>query len=361
MTQLAGFDQQGFLQDYWQKAPLLIPGALDFDNPLSPEELAGLALEDDVEARIIRQRGETWELDNGPFSEQSFDADGPWTLLVQAVDQYVPAVTALRELVQFLPSWRLDDIMVSYATDGGGVGPHYDNYDVFLLQGLGQRRWRLGQRCNNESALRDSNGLRILAEFDTEADYTLSPGDILYVPPGVAHWGEAVGPCMTYSIGFRAPRLNDMVSRRVDGLLEQMDTEQFYSDPAPHTGKPGEITDAALRAALEQIEAAMRDASDTSDWFGELVTETRGTPELPPPGSPLPDSVVLDPMSRIAWRFSGSGIDVYGNGHSLAAAASSATILSQLCAGEPVNCIDLDAGDGELLQSLWNIGCLADV
>jgi 50S ribosomal protein L16 3-hydroxylase len=347
-------DSARFLREFWQQQPLLIPAANEFTNPLDPEELAGLALEPGVEARLVRQRGDDWHQDPGPLEDSSFAGDEPWTLLVQRVDHYVPEVAALRRWVDFLPGWRLDDIMVSYATDGGGVGPHYDNYDVFLVQGAGQRRWQLGQRCDNSSPLRDNPDLRILEDFEESASYLLNPGDILYVPPGLAHWGTSAGTGMTYSIGFRAPRLADMLSRWVDELLPAIDPEQLYSDPQPlGSGRPGELTDAAVAAAREQLRSLLEQDASSADWFGELVTET-AVEAVDDDSAPLPARVVLDPAARLAWREDVAGLTVYANGLSIAVVADS-ELLAALCRGDEV---DADDSNSELLNTLWDMGCL---
>ena len=152
-SQLA-LDRDRFLAEYWQRKPLFIPAALpDFAPPISPDELAGLAMEADIESRIIDHVEGQWHLQQGPFAANDFQRNSAWTLLVQAVDHYLPEVAALRQPIDFLPQWRVDDVMVSYAVDGGSVGPHFDNYDVFLLQGVGQRLWRLGQLCDDSTAL----------------------------------------------------------------------------------------------------------------------------------------------------------------------------------------------------------------
>ncbi len=352
-------DSARFLRDYWQQQPLLIPAAAPFDNPLQPEELAGLALEPGVEARLVREQAGDWRLDTAPLNDTSFDGDEPWTLLVQRVDHCVPAVAALRSWVSFLPSWRLDDVMVSYASDGGGVGPHYDNYDVFLVQGEGQRRWQLGQRCDSSTPLRDNPDLRILSEFEESESFLLNPGDILYVPPGLAHWGTAVGPCMTYSIGFRAPRLSDMLSRWIDGMLPTVDPERLYRDPQPLVGaRPGQLTDAAIAAAQAQLSALLMEPG-SPDWFGELVTEPHDEDSAEVEG-PLPALVALDPAARLAWRRADNGITVYANGLAISVDdADCADMLAALCDGGSI-----EAGVGQahraLLQELWNTGCLLD-
>ncbi|MFT5333218.1 MAG: 50S ribosomal protein L16 3-hydroxylase, partial [Halioglobus sp.] len=167
-------DRENFLANYWQRTPLLIPKAIpQFESLIDANELAGLALEEDVESRIVEFHNDNWQLHQGPFTEKSFDRDKPWTLLVQAVDHYVEEVAQLLKLVDFIPHWRIDDIMISYAVDGGSVGPHYDNYDVFLLQALGQREWRLGQRCDEHTALKAGTDLRIVEDFQCESQQLL--------------------------------------------------------------------------------------------------------------------------------------------------------------------------------------------
>ncbi len=355
-------DSARFLRDYWQQQALYLPAQADFDNPLSPEELAGLALEPGVEARLVREQAGDWHLDKNPLHDSSFDGDSPWTLLVQRVDHYVPAVAALRDRVSFLPSWRLDDIMVSFATDGGGVGPHYDNYDVFLLQGQGQRRWRLGQHCKADTPLRDNPDLRILASFEDSEEFLLEPGDVLYVPPGLAHWGTAVGNGMTYSIGFRAPRLSEMLSRWTDATLPEIGHEQLYRDPTPlPPGRPGEIDQHSIDAARQQVRALLdpqrqRDGQ-SDDWFGELVTEPFETPAFPAE-EPLPPRVILDPGSRLAWREIDGQINVYANGETLRAQVGTELLIA-LCSGQSVGVPD-EAEGRELLEALWRMGCLLD-
>jgi 50S ribosomal protein L16 3-hydroxylase len=319
------FDKDAFLARHWQREPLLIRNALPgFEVPLSADELAGLAMEDGVESRIIESADDHWLLHHGPFSEADFQRYHPWTLLVQAVDHYIPEVAALRKLVDFLPQWRVDDVMVSYATDGGSVGPHYDNYDVFLLQGEGQRRWQLGQFCDADSPLSAHDELRILADFECSQEYLLGPGDILYVPPGIAHWGIAKGECTTFSIGFRAPRVNEMVSRWTDRLLESADPELFYSDShIEAASRAGEIRPRDLQRALAQLQAALDQEVD-NHWFGELVTEPRydnlsDDDDLAEARLLLRDGPALVSRvaaAKLAWQQDTDGIRVFANGDS---------------------------------------------
>ncbi len=315
-----------FLAEHWQQKPLLIPAAIpDFKPPISPDEIAGLALEEDVESRIIEFAEQRWQLHHGPFASTDFDRGTPWTLLVQAVDHHLPAVAALRQLIDFLPQWRVDDVMVSYAVDGGSVGPHFDNYDVFLLQGQGQRHWRLGQWCDGDSTLLPDSELGILADFREEQSYLLNPGDILYLPPGLAHWGVAQGECTTFSIGFRAPKINDMVSRWADTALEQLSGDMFYSDPgSSRATRAGEIRPEDLKRASKQLHDALKDFDRKPPlWFGELVTEPRGEPQpglanedtlaaLTRPG----ETLMLCPESKLAWQMMEPDIAVFANGQS---------------------------------------------
>lgn len=334
------FDKEAFLSQYWQRKPLLIrDGLAAFSTPLPADELAGLAMEEGVESRIIEQCDGRWQQRHGPFAESDFQSENPWTLLVQAVDHYIPAVAQLRQLVDFLPQWRVDDVMVSYAVDGGSVGPHYDNYDVFLLQGEGERRWQLGEYCNADTPLLPHDELRILRDFNCTQEYVLGPGDILYVPPGIAHYGTAIGECTTFSLGFRAPRLNDMVSRWVDRLLEQMDSELHYGDShiEPVT-RAGEIRTRDLDRVRAQVQAALDEEVD-SRWFGELVTEPRydyvhddddlaEARELLRSGSCF---VALSPAARVAWQQEATGVRVFANGESRLFAESVLDSLTTLC------------------------------
>ena len=280
--QLHNFDTAVFLRDYWQKKPLLIrnPWA-NWHNPLEPDDLAGLACEDAVESRLIVKARETWKAENGPFPVSRFGElkKKPWTLLVQAVDQYVDTVAALIDPFRFIPNWRIDDVMVSYATDGGGVGPHFDQYDVFLIQGLGQRRWQIGGLCDDSTPLLPHDDLRLLAEFDALEAWVLEPGDILYVPPRFAHNGVAVGDdCMTYSIGFRAPSRAELIGHYVDDALDALDDDDRYCDPdLTIQTNPGEISSGALAALHTMITDRLADRAAFARWFGRY----NSTPKYP--------------------------------------------------------------------------------
>lgn len=239
LTLLNGMTPQQFLTEYWQKKPLLIRDAIPaFQGLLDQNELAGLACEPDVQARLIRhmpkakKAAEQWQVVNGPFDEQDFAAlpAKDWTLLVQGVNHYLPEAQDLLQQFNFIPNARLDDLMVSYAPAGGGVGPHIDSYDVFLLQGAGKRRWRISQQT--DLSLMPEVPLRLLSNFVTEQEWVLEAGDMLYLPPHVAHWGLAEDDaCMTYSIGFRAPATRELAVEFLEHCRQQGMADTRYADP----------------------------------------------------------------------------------------------------------------------------------
>lgn len=332
-------DREHFLAEYWQKKPLLIPCALpDFTPPVGPDELAGLAMEEGIESRIVENRDQQWLLHQGPFEAEDFRRKTPWTLLVQAVDHYLPEVAVLRQYFDFIPQWRVDDVMVSYAEDGGSVGPHFDNYDVFLLQGAGQRLWRVGQQCDESTPLLPHEDLRILADFDCSDEYLLGPGDMLYLPPGVAHWGIAQGECTTFSIGFRAPRVNDMLSRWADTALTLLPADRFYRDGGITTEtRPGEIREDAISRAQQQLLDAI-DTLDIASWFGELVTEPRYSIEPSPDAEAELESLAepgkclnLSPEAKVAWQQRAEHIIAYANGESAQFSLKALPALLVLC------------------------------
>ncbi|WP_461515741.1 cupin domain-containing protein [Porticoccus sp.] len=281
---LGELSAEEFLADYWQQKPLLIRNALPgFSSPISADELAGLALEEDVESRIVLEQGDSgpWELHSGPFEEDIFQQlpESHWTLLVQAVDLWVPDVGALLKHFNFLPPWRLDDIMVSYAPQGGSVGPHFDYYDVFLLQAEGQRRWQVGGLCDQHTPKLDGSALRILRDFEKTDEWVLNPGDMLYLPPRIAHWGIAENDCLTYSVGFRAPTLADMLGDLATELMAQGNTS-YYRDPPLLPKMAGEEINPLF---IQQVQGMLRQLADDktllADWFARYMTSPK-YPEL---------------------------------------------------------------------------------
>jgi 50S ribosomal protein L16 3-hydroxylase len=256
---------QDFLDRYWQRQPLVMRSAATGLTHPEPDLLAGLALEDGVESRLIRgAEDKGWSLKSAPLAEDDLTTlpERDWTLLVQSVDCYLTEVSLLLDCFDFLPAWRLDDIMISAAADGGGVGPHFDRYDVFLVQARGLRRWRLGPGCGPDTPQRDAGGLRLLEDMPVEEEFVLEPGDVLYLPPGQAHWGLAQGSdCVTWSVGFRAPTAADVLDRLTDAALGEV-PEQVWGDPgrAPASA-PGEL-EPGDRDALARHGAALLDDPD---------------------------------------------------------------------------------------------------
>ena len=268
MITFGTISQEEFLSDYWQKKPLLIKQALpNFISPVSPDELAGLSLEEEFESRLVTgsTKDNRWSLTEGPFSEETFTdlPETDWTLLVQGVDRFIPEVESLIDHFNFIPRWRLDDVMISYAVKGGSVGPHFDLYDVFLLQGGGRRRWALScQYCNLDNYLAGVP-LRIMEKFTAEQFFDVEPGDVLYIPPKIAHHGVSLDDdCTSLSFGYRSYSAKEMFEE----LADETD-DRYYQDPVWKTGGcPAHIPDSALRMAnkISEISAAS---------FAEFVTK----------------------------------------------------------------------------------------
>jgi 50S ribosomal protein L16 3-hydroxylase len=270
-----------FLAEYWQKKPLLIRNAIpDFEPPVDGNDLAGLSLEPEVESRLVV--GKDWQIEHGPFDEQRFQnlPEKYWTLLVQAVDLWVPEVAEILNDFGFLPRWRIDDIMVSYAADGGNVGPHFDNYDVFLLQGEGQRQWSVGGRCDHNSTLLPHPNLRILADEQFTEKWTLNCGDMLYIPPKYSHHGVAIGDCTTYSIGFRSPTVTEMLDDLTTELISKGNNNDVLTDPLL---TPEMATQPISNEYLQQIRSLLNQTLNNDDlllnWFAQFMTQPK-YPEL---------------------------------------------------------------------------------
>lgn len=342
LTHLGDMPIETFLRDYWQKKPLLIRKAFPyFESPIDGDELAGLALEEEVESRLVLEKGKTpWELQHGPFDEKTFAKlpESHWTLLVQAVDQWVPEVNELLNHFRFIPNWRLDDIMISFAPDQGSVGPHFDYYDVFLLQGLGKRRWKIGQTCDVNSPRVESTPLNILQDFTTQDEWVLEPGDMLYIPPGVAHWGIAEGDCMTYSIGFRAPSHADILTELSQDIASSLSNDLRFSDPQLTLQKnPGEINSEAI-TQIQQILQQHFTADNIAHWFGKHMTERKygddniaDEDELDADDwqAALADGNMLwrHPAARFAYHRDHECTQLFADGHAISCSAELAELV----------------------------------
>ncbi|MBF8745125.1 cupin domain-containing protein [Pseudomonas monteilii] len=348
---LGGISAREFMRDYWQKKPLLVRQAFpDFISPIDPDELAGLALEEEVESRLVLEHGEhPWELRRGPFTEDTF-AELPeqdWTLLVQAVDQFVPEVAELLEHFRFLPSWRIDDVMISFAAPGGSVGPHFDNYDVFLLQGHGKRNWKIGQMCNSDSPLLEHADLRILAEFEQSGEWTLEPGDMLYLPPRLAHYGVAEDDCLTYSVGFRAPSAAEVLTHFTDFLSQFLPDEERYSDAdAQPVSDPHQIQHDALDRLKALLAEHMGDERLLLTWFGQFMTEPRYPEQVA--GQELSEEELIDslqqgailirnPSARMAWSEVDDNLLLFASGQSRLLPGHLRDLLKLICAADALH------------------------
>ena len=348
---LGGLTPREFLRDYWQQKPLLVRQAIPgFESPISADELAGLALEEEVESRLVLEHGaHPWELRRGPFAEDTFSQlpERDWTLLVQAVDQFVPEVAEVLKDFGFLPSWRIDDLMISFAAPGGSVGPHFDNYDVFLLQAEGQRRWKIGQMCDSDSALLEHADLRILADFAQTDEWVLEPGDMLYLPPRLAHFGTAEDDCMTYSVGFRAPSAAEVLTHFTDFLAQFLPDEERYSDAgmAP-ISDPHQIQQEALDRLKALLTEHMSDERLLLTWFGQFMTEPRypelvSGPEIEEADflAALEDGAVLvrNPSARLAWSEVDVGLVLFASGQSRLLPAHLKELLRLICAADALH------------------------
>jgi len=388
---LAGLSPQQFMQRYWQKKPLLIRQAIPgFKAPVSRSALFALASQDDVESRLIvqalkesggraRSRSKSteagWRLSHGPFARRALPplTRKQWTLLVQGVDTHHAAVHDLLQQFRFVPDARLDDVMVSYATEGGGVGPHVDSYDVFLLQAHGQRRWRIGRQ--KDFALEPDVPLKILAHFEHEEEFVLDPGDMLYLPPRYAHDGVALDECMTYSIGFRVPESRtlglDLVQRMVDEMQEDLDEARAaeLSDTSsghPHTlyrdprqvavSAPGEIPAALQTFAAQAVAKALKQAHDLPRLLGESLTEPKPKAWFEARTVPAVLRVVhLDPCTRMMF----DAQHIYINGESYRAAGRDAALMRKLANERVLREVDLrraSEGAHSLLLDWCDVG-----
>ncbi|MEI7843146.1 MAG: cupin domain-containing protein [Gallionellaceae bacterium] len=276
LTLLGGLTVEEFLRDYWQKKPLLIRQAVPgFKGFLNPQQLIELSCLEDAQARLVKNTKEKWTLAHGPFeSSKMAKLRGKWTVLVQGVNHALPEATELLKHFNFIPHARLDDLMVSYAPKGGGVGPHFDPYDVFLLQGLGHRRWQISTQADR--SLIPGAPLRILQKFNVEQEWVLEAGDMLYLPPQCGHNGIAEDDCMTYSIGFRTPAYQELAEQFLVYLQDRIVVEGTYADPDLQAqSHPSEISESMLQKVSMAIRAVQWDDEDVANFLGSYLSEPK--------------------------------------------------------------------------------------
>jgi 50S ribosomal protein L16 3-hydroxylase len=354
---LAGLSPAQFMQRHWHKKPLLVRQAIPgFKPPVGRAALFELAAREEVESRFIQHLDGRWRLRHGPLARRSLPSLGTreWTVLVQGVDLHDEAVHALLQQFRFVPQARLDDLMISYASDGGGVGPHFDSYDVFLLQAHGRRCWRIGRQKN--FALRDGLPLKILEQFEPEEEYVLEPGDMLYLPPRWAHDGIAEGECMTYSIGFRSPNRADLAHevllRMADAAVDEEDSP-IYRDPRqPAVSASGAIPQELQTFARDAVRRALEEPLALERALGEALTEPKPNVWFEPSASAgMMECVVLDRRTRMMY----DARHVFINGESYRAAGRDATLMQRLADQRRLDARDLArASDAALeLLSSW--------
>ena len=279
LTHLGDLTVEEFIADYWQKKPVCIRNGIAFQEALiAVDELAGLALEPEIESRLIENKGDikNWQVTHGPLTDADFnkERDFPWTLLVQGVNCFIAEAHDFLAKFRFLPSWRIDDLMISYATKGAGVGAHYDRYDVFLIQGEGQRQWQIGQTCSENSALMVHDQLSLLQDFELSEEFILNQGDILYIPPLVAHKGVAVSDvCVTYSVGFRSPSHSDVLTTFADERSLEISADLRLKDFG-FTSNSGEISAADVDSLMQLMHDQIT-PENVAQWFGKHSTEAK--------------------------------------------------------------------------------------
>jgi 50S ribosomal protein L16 3-hydroxylase len=377
MIQFQDIDLKTFLNDYWQQKPILLKNALPaFEAPITPEEMAGLSLEPEVESRLVLQHGETdYELRQGPFEETTYETlpEQNWTLLVQGMDRLLPEMHDLLAHFDFLPRWRIDDIMASYATTGGNVGPHFDHYDVFLLQAAGQRRWQLtAQDCFEDNYLPGVD-LRLMQRFEVEDDYVLNPGDVLYVPPKWGHHGIAMDDeCMTFSIGYRTYRGQEMWDSLGDHLAETQTFQDLYRDPKWSSNlQPGKVPPEAAQQAKELMQTMLEDEALLHTWMGRFATQLdqSGAQQLPEPLDETEKAdlktfvdalqqspgLVKDPVCRFAF-VQGTPVKLFINGTQWDTQGASNDLIRTLANQDQLTTEDCAEESGhKLLHDLWQL------
>jgi 50S ribosomal protein L16 3-hydroxylase len=331
---LGGLTPQQFMKRHWQKKPLLVRNAIPGFVPcLNRTELVALAGQEGVESRLIVDSAKGWRMKHGPLAKRSLPpfSQKKWTFLVQGVDLHHDGVHALMQQFRFVPDARLDDLMISFATDGGGVGPHFDSYDVFLLQAHGQRRWRIGRQ--KDLSLQPGVPLKILQNFEAEEEFVLNPGDMLYLPPKYAHDGIAEGECMTWSIGFRVPQQGELARELLLGLADEAFDglgEALYRDPnQPAVTSPAAIPAALVGFAHQVVEKALKNPDLLNSLLGEYLTEPKSNVWFDGSAALAPDlasGVRLDRRTKMMY----DDRHIFINGESFRAGGKDARILRLL-------------------------------
>ncbi|WP_151768067.1 ribosomal protein uL16 3-hydroxylase [Acinetobacter oleivorans] len=367
---LGGITAEQFLAEYWQKKPLLVRNGLpEIVGLLEPEDVQELALEEHASARLIRQKDKNpneWHVKSSPLTKGDFQKlPKLWTLLVQAVDHYSFDLSELWKKFPFIPQWRRDDIMVSYAPKGGSVGKHFDFYDVFLVQGHGHRRWQLGQMCDANTAFVPNQPLKLLPEIDVQFDEILAPGDLLYVPPGIAHYGVAEDDCLTFSFGFRMPNVAGMMER----ISDQFSTNSLLQNPVVDIARKqmsqiGEINASELSHLKDLVLAQLQDSAALDAAIMSYMSEPKYPDNIPEADEIEADDlkeilhegyeVLLEPASRLLYTEKNETLNFWGNGEALFIAESFEQKLKAIANGESL-AFDSQFNNDETLENVAHL------
>lgn len=367
LTVLGGITAEQFLAEYWQKKPLLVRNGLpEIIGLLQPQDVQELALEEHASARLIRQKDKNpneWHVKSSPLTKGDFQKlPKLWSILVQAVDHYSFDLSELWKKFPFIPQWRRDDIMVSYAPKGGSVGKHFDFYDVFLVQGHGHRRWQLGQMCDVNTTFVPNQPLKLLPEIDVQFDEVLAPGDLLYVPPGMAHYGVAEDDCLTFSFGFRMPNIAGMMER----ISDQFSANTLLQNPVIDIARKqmsqiGEINSTELSYLKDLVLAQLQDSTALDAAIMSYMSEPKYPDNIPEPDEIEADDlqeilhegyeVLLEPASRLLYTESDGILSFWGNGEALCIAATFAPKLKAIADGESL-AFDSEFNELEILENV---------
>ena len=367
LTVLGGITAEQFLAEYWQKKPLLVRNGLpEIIGLLQPQDVQELALEEHASARLIRQKDKNpneWHVKSSPLTKGDFQKlPKLWSILVQAVDHYSFDLSELWKKFPFIPQWRRDDIMVSYAPKGGSVGKHFDFYDVFLVQGHGHRRWQLGQMCDVNTAFVPNQPLKLLPEIDVQFDEVLAPGDLLYVPPGMAHYGVAEDDCLTFSFGFRMPNVAGMMERISDQFSANILLQNPVVDIArKQMSQIGEINSTELSYLKDLVLAQLQDSTALDAAIMSYMSEPKYPDNIPEPDEIEADDlqeilhegyeVLLEPASRLLYTESDGILSFWGNGEALCIAETFAPKLKAIADGESL-AFDSEFNELEILENV---------
>ncbi|MHA3892808.1 ribosomal protein uL16 3-hydroxylase [Acinetobacter sp. GXMZU3951] len=364
---LGGITAEQFLAEYWQKKPLLVRNALpEIVNILEPNDVMELALEEHVTARLIKQKDKDpnqWSVKSSPLIKGDFQKMPKlWTLLVQAVDHYSFDIAELWKKFPFIPQWRRDDIMVSYAPKGGSVGQHFDFYDVFLVQGYGHRRWQLGQMCDANTEFVAGQPLKLLPEMQVHFDEVLAPGDLLYVPPGLSHYGVAEDDCLTFSFGFRMPNMADMMDRISDKFAENTFLKNPLLDIQRQTqAQIGEISKSELDYLKTLLLERLQNSTELDDAIMSLMSEPKYPDNIPEPDEieavDLREilgtgyEIMLEPASRLLYTEQEQELLFWANGEQLCLSKEFSALLKQIADGK-VLAFDQHFDHEEILEDM---------